>query len=319
MNSIYSHTPIYKRKQPKSRFFKISLLILAVLLLFLLFSQVFFNEKTRDSKPFFTALETPMVIAHRGGSQYPENTLPAFEHSKKIGADVLEFDIHMTKDGHLVIIHDFTVDRTTNGEGPIDSFTLEELKQLDAGYYFQDENGNYPFRDEGITIPTVKEVFEHFPDAYMNIEIKGQYPVDGPSEIEEKLWLLIKEHNMEDQVLLASFDQKIIEKFNELADGKVAISGGRNEVTKFVLLNKFFLSALYTPKVDALQMPTNASGFNLVDNKLVRNAGDLNMHVHYWTINDEETMRELLHLGADGIITGEPELLIEVMKELGLR
>lgn len=318
MNSIYSHTPIYKSKKPK-KFLKVVAIILSILLITVLIGSLFSKDRARETKPFFEEIKTPTVIAHRGGSVYPENTLLAFEHSLQIGADVIEFDVHMTSDGHPVIIHDFTVDRTTNGEGAIDSFTLEEIKQLDAGYYYTASDGSHPFRNQGITIPTVKDVFEHFPKAYMNIEIKGQYPTNGPSQIEEKLWELIKAYNMEDQVLLASFDQKIIDRFNEFANGEVALSGGRNEVTKFVLLNKFLLSGLYVPKVDALQIPTKANPFNLADRRLIRSAEKLNMHVHYWTINDEESMRDLLHLGAHGIITDDPELLIEVMQELGLR
>ncbi|OIJ12824.1 hypothetical protein BKP35_09635 [Anaerobacillus arseniciselenatis] len=318
MNSIYSHTPIYKRKKRKQ---PIKFLIITFLftLIISIFAIPFTKDHSRNVKPFFKELDTPIVIAHRGGSAFPENTLPAFEHSEQIGVDVLEFDIHMTKDGHLVAIHDFTVDRTTNGTGEVDSFTLDELQQLDAGYYFTDREGNYPFRNEGITIPTVEEIFEQFSHMDMNIEIKAQYPKAGPSEIEAKLWQLIQQYEMKDKVLLASFEQKIINKFNELANGQVAISGGKNEVTKFVLLNKFFLSKLYNPKVDALQMPTKVNLFNLADQKLVRNAQKLNMHVHYWTINDRETMEELLKLGADGIITDDPELLMEVMKELGMR
>lgn len=318
MNSIYSHTPIYRRKRNKKPV-KLAVITLLFLLVLAIFTIPFSKDRAREIKPFFKALNTPMVIAHRGGSTLPENTIPAFKHSEQIGVDVLEFDIHMTKDGHLVAIHDFTVDRTTNGTGTVDSFTLEELEQLDAGYYFTDRDGKYPFRNEGITIPTVAEIFDQFSHMYMNVEIKAQYPKDGASEIEAKLWQLIQQYEMEDKVLLASFDQKIINKFNELAHRQVAISGGKNEVTKFVLLHKFFLSKLYHPKVDALQVPTKASIFNLKDKKLIHGANNLHMQTHYWTINDEETMRELLQLGANGIITDDPELLIEVMKELGFR
>lgn len=314
MNSIYSHTPIYKsRKSRKPQKFLLITILLFVIVatIFILFNHV---EK-RQTKAFFHNVESPLVIAHRGGkANYPENTLEAFRHSVEVGSDVIEFDIHMTKDGHLVVIHDATVDRTTDGKGSIDSFTLKELRQLDAGYHFTDRDGNYPYRGKAVSIPTVEEVFAAFPDTLMNIEIKAPYP-----QVEEKLWQLIQQFNMEDRVLLASFDQKIIDKINDISGGKVAISGGKKEVTKFVLLHKLFLPFLYEPKVDALQIPTKANRFNLVDEKLLNGAKKLNMLVYYWTINDEVKMKQLLQLGANGIITDDPEKLISVMKELGLK
>lgn len=310
--SIYSHTPINKVRQRKKPFKY--LLFTTILLLIVTFLISFTVEKKRETKPFFHALDTPLVIAHRGGSTYPENTILAFQHATEIGVDIIEFDIHMTKDGHLVVIHDDTVDRTTNGTGAVGSFSLEKLKQLDAGYSFAGLEGNFPYRNQGVTIPTVREVFEQFPSSYMNIEIKAQYP-----NIEETLWELIKEYKLENKVLLSSFNQNIITKFNEVTNGKVAIGGGKKEVTKLVLLQKFFLGNFYYPKVDVIQIPTEANRFNLADRKLIRRVSNLNMKTLYWTINDEAEMKKLLMLGADGIITDNPDLLIRLMKQLGLR
>lgn len=310
--SIYNNAPIYKAKRRRN---PAKYIIFSVIFfLFVAILITFPSETKRETKPFFQGLETPLVIAHRGGSTYPENTLPAFEHSAQIGADILEFDIHMTKDGHLVAIHDKTVDRTTDGQGTVDSFTLSELKLLDAGYSFIDQEGLFPFRNQGITIPTVTEIFEQFPNSYMNIEIKAQYP-----DIEQKLWELIQDFNMENKVLIASFNQKTIEQFNLVSGGKVAISGGKTEVTKFVLFHKFFLGILYRPKVDVIQIPTEQSIFNLVDRKLIRGANKLNMQLHYWTVNEPEEMEKLLLQGADGIITDKPEVLIELIEQLGLK
>ncbi|QOY34888.1 glycerophosphodiester phosphodiesterase [Anaerobacillus isosaccharinicus] len=310
--SIYNNAPIYKAKKRRN---PVKYIIMSMIFLLLITIIITFPSETkRETKPFFQELETPLVIAHRGGSTYPENTLSAFEHSAKNGADILEFDIHMTKDGHLVAIHDKTVDRTTDGQGAVDSFTLSELKQLDAGYSYIDQNGQFPFRNQGITIPTVTEIFEQFPNSYMNIEIKAQYP-----DIEQKLWELIQDFNMENNVLIASFNQKIIDQFNQVSGGKAAISGGKAEVTKFVLLHKFFLGNFYRPKVDVIQIPTEQSIFNLVDKKLIRGVSKLNMQLHYWTINEPEEMEKLLLQGADGIITDKPEVLIELIEQLGLK
>jgi glycerophosphoryl diester phosphodiesterase len=178
-------------KKQKKKPYKLLLFIFSVLLLIGAFGGISL-ERERETKPFFKDLKTPIIIAHRGGSTFPENTLPAFHHSRQIGADAFEFDIHMTKDGHLVVIHDSTVDRTTNGTGSVHSLTFDEIMQLDAGYRFLDAKGTYPYRDKGVTIPTVEQVFQMFPTMRMNIEIKAQYPKGNKSEIVQKLWQLIE-------------------------------------------------------------------------------------------------------------------------------
>ena len=122
---------------------------------------------------------------------------------------------------------------------------------------------------------------------------------------------------MEDRVLVNSFDQDIVETFDRLAEGRIATGAGRSEVTRFVLFNKFFLDPLYRPKADVVQIPVSSSGFNLKDRRLIEAAHRLNMHVNYWTIDDESTMRELIKLGADGIITDRPDLMTAIVKRKG--
>ncbi|MCT8137997.1 glycerophosphodiester phosphodiesterase [Anaerobacillus sp. CMMVII] len=290
-------------------------LIFLVLLVFI-FTMVSFlsNGQNREVTPFFIELPKPLVISHRGGSTFPENTLPGFQHSIDIGVDVIEFDVHMTKDGHLVVIHDFTVDRTTDGQGRVDSFTLAEIKELDAGYSYTNTEGLFIFRNQGITIPTVREVFEEFPNNYMNIELKAQSP-----EIEQVLWDLIESYNMQSRVVISSFEQDIMDQFNKIAGGTVAVSGGKREAAKFVFLHKFYLSALYSPRVDTIQLPKKSNGFHLIDQKLIDGAKMHDLQIYYWTINDRDTMERLLLLGVDGIITDDPELLFEVMHQLNIR
>lgn len=270
----------------------------------------------RVDKPFFDH-DRPLVIAHQGGNLLkPGNTLTAFEHAEQLGVDVIEFDIHMTKDGHLVAIHDDTVDATTNGTGRVDEMTLDEIQALDAGYHFKDLNGDYSYRGQGVYIPTVEEVFEQFGHLRMNIEIKDAYPLGEPSTIETKLWELIQQYEMEDKVLVASFDDDIIKRFQVASNHQVAVSGGRSEVTKFVILHYLFLDKFYEPTVDAFQVPLEQRNINLTNERLINGAQNLNVHYHFWTINDEETMRSLLQKGADGIITDRPDLLVQIMNEM---
>ncbi|MDQ0254869.1 glycerophosphoryl diester phosphodiesterase [Evansella vedderi] len=276
-----------------------------------------FPVSERPVKPFFEREgDRPLVIAHQGGEHLaPSNTMVAFEMARDMGVDVIEFDIHKTKDGHLVAIHDNTVDRTTDGTGRVNDLTLEEIKALDAADYFQDLNGEYSFRGQGITIPTVEEIFEEFSDMKMVIEVKKTNDPELYMSMTENLWSLIQEYGLEDQILIASFDQNINDKFTEISNGRLAVSGGRQEVTKFVIFHKLFLNSLYRPKVDAVQIPTEESIFNLKDSNLLRGAARRGMEVHYWTINDEETMRELIELGADGIITDRPDLMLKILDE----
>ncbi|SDZ30163.1 glycerophosphoryl diester phosphodiesterase [Evansella caseinilytica] len=271
----------------------------------------------RPDHPFFDN-ERPLVIAHQGGEHLaPSNTLAAFEQARELGADVLEFDVHMTKDGHLVAIHDATVDRTTDGNGRVNELTLAEIKSLDAGYSFQDLHGEYSYRGAGITIPAVEEIFAEFNEMKMVIELKATNDPKLYQPMIEKFWELIETYRMHERVLIASFDQEMIDSYMQVSEGKTAVSGGREEIRKFVIYHKLFLNGLYRPSVDAIQIPTEEGRFNLKDKKLLRGAKRLGMDVHYWTINDKETMRELLKLGADGIVTDRPDLLLEVLNEEG--
>lgn len=263
--------------------------------------------------PYFDQ-DNPLVIAHQGGEHLaPSNTLASFEQAMELGVDVIEFDIHMTKDGHLVSIHDDTVDRTTNGSGKVNDLTLKEVQSLDAGTYFKDLNGEYSYKDEGVFIPTVEQIFEAIPNMRWNIEIKDTNDPVLYKEISIKLWETIKNYQLEDQVLIVSFDQDIIDIVTKISNDKALVSGGRGEITKFVILHKLFLNGLYQPKVDAFQIPIKEGIINLADRKLIRGASKRGIDIHYWTINDEETMKRLIDLGATGIITDRPDIMLNLL------
>ena len=129
-------------------------------------------------------------MAHRGGRQlWPENTLTAFRGAAAMGVDVLEMDVHSSSDGVLVVLHDDTIDRTTDGMGLVHDYPLTALQALDAGYQWTaDEGATYPFRGQGIAIPTLAEVLEAFPDAFLNVEI-GNAPGSLTLYINISNWL----------------------------------------------------------------------------------------------------------------------------------
>lgn len=310
-NNIHNvHSPDKRKKNSKRRIvgWGISILLLCWVLIY------FFPVQSRDKHPFFDN-DRPLVMAHQGGQGLaPSSTLEAFQKAYELGVDVIEFDIHMTKDGYLVAIHDPTVDRTTDGNGKVNDMTLDEIQTLDAAANFQDENGENHFKGKGVTIPTVEQVFDAIPDVRWNIEIKDSNDPKLYRPIAEKLWRIIQDYHLEDHVLIASFDQDIIDIVTEITDGKALIAGGRQEITKFVILHKLFFNGLYRPAVDAIEIPTKDSSINLMDLKLIRGAHKRGIDVHYWTINDAETMEKLLDLGANGILTDRPDILLKVLE-----
>ena len=263
----------------------------------------------------FPELKTPYLLAHQGGELLaPTNTMAAFAVADTIGVDFLDIDVHMTRDGHLVGIHDNTVDRTTNGHGRVDAYTLADLQKLDAGYHFQDLQGNYSYRGKGVSIPALEEVFSTYgAKYYLHFEIKDAYPKNGPSQIEEKLWALIQKYALEKRTIVGAFQQKIVDRFQQLSAGLVAVEAGTTEVTQFVLAHKLRMPGLYRRRSHILAVPLRSHGINLKDGVLIAGAHHLGMQIYYWTIDDKPTMQELIEMGADGIFTNRPDLLKEVI------
>ncbi|GAC1348275.1 MAG: glycerophosphodiester phosphodiesterase [Ktedonobacteraceae bacterium] len=272
--------------------------------------------------PIFRALKKPYVFAHQGGELLaPTNTMTAFAMADAIGGvDFLDIDVHMTRDGHLVGIHDGTVDRTTDGKGRVDSYTLADLQKLDAGYRFQDLRGEYSYRGKGVRIPALEEVFSAYADKYyLHFEVKDAYPKGRSSQVEEKLWTLIQDYHMEKKVIVASFQQPIVQRFKQLAQGQVVMGAGRAEVTRFVLAHTLRLPLLYRRYSQVLEIPLASNGINLKKRSLIEAAHRVGMEVYYWTIDDAPTMKELIGLGADGLFTNRPDLMKKVLLELHLR
>jgi glycerophosphoryl diester phosphodiesterase len=282
----------------------IALLFIAVLAVIRLLS------KPAPEHPYYTAdSNRPLVIAHQGGDGiWPGNTMFAFQNAADLGADVLEMDLHITSDGILVLMHDETVDRTTDGTGEIEAMTLDELKQLDAGYdWSSDEGDSFPFRGQAITVPTLEEVFAAFPEYRMTIEIKKTN-----SSMAKLFCETIREYNMQDKVLVASFHDERLKEFRAECP-EVATSSAKNETTVFVLLTKAFLGGFYSPKFYSLQVPEESGGITVMTESFVRAAHARNLAVEPWTINDEETMRKFIEWGVDGLITDRPDIMLNVL------
>ncbi|MCK4541972.1 MAG: glycerophosphodiester phosphodiesterase [Spirochaetales bacterium] len=251
------------------------------------------------------------VIAHAGAKGLrPENTMEAFRNAVNLGVDLLEMDIHLTKDGHVVVIHDVTVDRTTNGTGQVKELTLAEIQSLDAGYSWASEGFSdvFPYRNRGIQVPTLPEVFQAFPEVRMNVEMK-----QADIAIVEKLGSLIDEFDRWDTTLIASFDSDLMEEFRKKYP-RAATSGGRSEIKTFYILARLYLAFLFPSPAEAFQVPEWDGDVHVITSGFVWEAHRRNIRIHVWTVNDKERMLELILKGVDGIITDRPDLLFEVLE-----
>jgi glycerophosphoryl diester phosphodiesterase len=252
-----------------------------------------------------------LVMAHRGGAGlWPENTMYAFSRAARAGTDVLEMDMHSTSDGALVIIHDDTVDRTTNGAGRVNSLTLAQLKALDAGYRWSPDGGRtFPYRGQGITVPTLQEVFSAFPEMRFNIDIKQAKP-----SLASSFCRMIRESGMTSRVMVASFKPSALDEFRRDCP-EVATSASAADVLAFLALKTEPPEAAErVPLPQALQVPEYAGGRQVVTREFVDAAHQRHLEVHVWTINDEAAMRRMLDLGVDGIITDFPDRLIALLE-----
>ncbi len=260
---------------------------------------------TRPGHPYLAG--GPLLIAHRGGAGLaPENTLAAFQNSVyRWGADMLEMDVQATRDGEVVVIHDETVDRTTNGTGRIDALTFQQVQELDAGYHFKDLEGEHSFRGRGVKIPRFEEVLVALPEARMNVETKDARSASGLVEA-------ILRHNAQDRVLVAAE----VEKNRRAARGYPGPWGAsRKDLFQFFFLIHSPFGRFHTPACDALQIPEVYLGVRVLSHRFLREAHQRNLPIHVWTVDDPGDMRRLVAMGVDGIQTDRPDLLAAVLSE----
>jgi glycerophosphoryl diester phosphodiesterase len=258
--------------------------------------------------------EWPVNLAHRGASDMaPENTIEAFRLAVEAGAGGLELDVHMTRDGHIVVIHDATVDRTTSGSGAVSEMTLHELRKLDAGHNFRPDGGpTRPYRGRGVRVPTLGEVLEEYPGVAVNIDIKA-----GTPGIEETVFGVLREANALRRAIVVSTPHATVKRFRKVSGGHVSTGGSKWEIGLFYVLSRLRLERLVRPAYDALQVPLRHRGILVVTPRFVRAAHARGVRVDAWTINDADEMRRLLGLGVDVIMTDRPGTLAEVLDRSG--
>ena len=247
------------------------------------------------------SLGKPQVFAHRGGAALrPENTLLAFDHGLFLGADGLEFDVHLSRDGVVVVHHDTTLERTTNGRGPIAALTADELAGLDAGYHFAG------FRGLAGGVPTLRQVLERYPSAALIIELKVNDPVLAHRTIDE-----VRSAGAIERVALGSFGTRVLRAAR--AYEPRLLTGASREETRLALYRSKIRWPVRNPPNDTFQVPELSGSTRVVSRRFVRDAHQRGVAVQVWTVNDADDMCRLLDWGVDGLISDRPDVAVEVV------
>jgi glycerophosphoryl diester phosphodiesterase len=272
-----------------------------------------------------------LTYAHQCGAwEAPSSTLFALRRALALGVSGIELDVHATADRKLVVCHDSTVERTTNGHGAIHTLTLDELRALDNAYWFApgaDETtgrdpAGYPYRGRApvdrafgvATLAEVLEIMDDCPEVALNLDIKQTAPAVEPYE--QLLADELGTHGKTDRIIVASFLDMATDAFARLAPD-IATSAGSFAVATFWRAVHQGEEPSHLPHA-ALQVPAVRGDLMVVDDVLVRAAHEAGMAVHVWTINDQPEMARLLELGVDGIISDLPTPLVTLVSERGL-
>jgi len=241
------------------------------------------------------------LYAHRGASaERPENTMPAFTRAVEIGVDALEMDVHLTRDGHLIVAHDDTAARMTGAPAAWTELDLADVRRLDAGWGFVARDGTRPFAGKAVTIPTFEEVLDAFPDMRINVDLKGDRAVDLMLD-------LVRRKHAEDRVTLASFQLRTLVQIRRHGyGGETALSQG--EVATLLGLPAMLWRQLpFTG--NAAQVPVRVGRLHFDRAAFIAKCHSIGLRVDFWTVDDRDEAARLLALGADGIITNDPGAL----------
>ena len=258
--------------------------------------------------PFFHGLRAPLHISHRGGAALmPENTLPAFEAAVRLWrTHMLEIDLQVTKDGELVVTHDETLERCTDGAGLVSSFTWAELAKLDAGFHFSPDEGKaFPLRGAGVKIPRLVDVLRAFPDLRFNIELKTAGVLDGFVEV-------IRQEKAEGRVCAGSEHDEVACLLSA-AMPQALLFYPRDALAAFILPMKGGEPPVDDERFTVLDMPLYFEGVRLFDPALRDEAARRGKWINVWTIDDPLEMRAVIAEGVGGVMTDRPDLLRHVL------
>jgi len=253
----------------------------------------------------------PVLVGHRGAAALaPENTLEGCRLAvERWGAGALEVDVHATADGTCVLLHDPTVDRTTDGTGRVDSFSLAELRELDAGHRFTAPDGTWPFRGRGVRIPTLGELLEALPATLVLVDLKT---VDAAEPLARAI------------DAAAAWDRVIVAGERRSDRGPLARYRGptglaQEDTTRFFVAHHLGLRRFWWPTDDVACLPEHHRGMRILTPGVIRGLHERGLAVWVWTVNDADDMRRLLDWGADGVLTDRPDVMRNVLDRVAPR
>lgn len=253
------------------------------------------------------------VIAHRGDSKYyPENSMPAFKSAVELGVDIIETDVHISSDGVIFIWHDDNTFKLDGDKSNVSCRSWNELKILDLGFLYVDNNGKRPFSSSGIHLMTFREAIQAFPSIRFNVDLK-----DKDIELVKGMFQILKEEEVFNRVVVASFHSENLKAIRALSD-KVATSYGQSEVLFRVLLSKlklFRFTSNFLKRHPVMQVPVSSGGLTVVTREFIKILHKRGIKIQVWTINERNEMVQLLKMGVDGIMTDDPRLLLLVVKK----
>lgn len=259
------------------------------------------------------------IIAHGGAkAMYPENTLYAFEEVMNYPVDVLEVDLHLTKDNYLVGVHDDTIDAYSDKSGNVSSYTYEELLTMNFGYQFQDKKGNYPYRNvneelKAKLVPIeAKQLLTLYKKKVLYIfEVKdngerGKKAVKILNDIVKKL-------HLEKQVCICAFDTKVMEYCLKIKEKDISAVMDYQASQEFVVSNYYGYDTFMDFAFDGMMLPTKERDVGLDNRYLIWKAHKHHKFIYYWTIDDQEEMQRLIDYKVDGIITDRVDILAKLL------
>jgi glycerophosphoryl diester phosphodiesterase len=249
------------------------------------------------------------VFAHRGGSALaPENTLAAFDNGLTLGADGLELDVHLSRDGVVVVHHDSTLERTTNLSGAIAERTADELARADAGYQFR-RGGEFPFRGQGIGVPALADVLARYRDARIIIELKLNCPGLARAVVAD-----VRAGGAVDRVCLGAFGLRVLRAARAL-EPAIATSAAREEV-RWALYRSWVRWPVTHVAYRSYQVPEWSGRTRVLSPRFIDAAHRAGLAVQVWTVDSEPDARRLLGWGADALITDRPDTIVPAVRSI---
>jgi glycerophosphoryl diester phosphodiesterase len=261
----------------------------------------------------------PLVYAHRGGAALrPENTFAAFDHGLLLGADGLEFDVHLSRDGVVVVHHDSTLERTTSGRGKLSALTADELAQVDAAYWFSPAEEpartpghappqSFPLRGQGHGVPRLGKVLARYPGIPLIIELKANDPELAVRAIDE-----VHRARAAGHVAFGSFGWRVLRKARQY-EPRIPTGASREEV-RLALYRSWLRWPLGSTSYRELQVPERSGPTRIVSRRFVAHAHRAGLPVKVWTVNDPHDMRRLLEWGVDALISDRPDLAVAAVR-----